>query len=207
MQKPQLSDLPPSDDIAAHTFADETTLVEQLMDQARLSPEERRQVDATARRLVHAARAGRQRFGGIDAFMNEYGLTTEEGIILMCLAEALLRIPDSETVDRLIADKISSGDWQRHVGRSDSLFVNASTWGLLLTGRVINLQDSDGGDTGGLIRRLVTRSGEPIIREAMRHANAHPRQAVRSRPHHRGSTRQCRAGGKARLSLFLRHVG
>lgn len=169
MTKPILSELPRRDAIAAHYLADETELVNGLIEQARMDPTLRRQVDGIARRLVHAARAGRRQFGGIDAFMNEYGLTNEEGIILMCLAEALLRVPDTETIDRLIADKIGGGDWQRHMGHSDSLFVNASTWGLMLTGRVVDIEDKDG-DSAGLIRRMVKRSGEPIIREAMRHA-------------------------------------
>lgn len=169
MTKPILSELPRRDAIAANYLADETIVVNGLIEQARLDPTLRRQVNGIARRLVHAARAGRHQFGGIDAFMNEYGLTNEEGIILMCLAEALLRVPDTETVDRLIADKIGGGDWQRHMGHSDSLFVNASTWGLMLTGRVVDIEDRDN-DSAGLIRRMVKRSGEPIIREAMRHA-------------------------------------
>ncbi|MGI9384702.1 MAG: bifunctional proline dehydrogenase/L-glutamate gamma-semialdehyde dehydrogenase PutA [Methyloligellaceae bacterium] len=165
-----LSELPPRHRIAELYLADEARLVEQLIAQARFSPEEQRKIGALATTLVHAAREGRRQFGGIDAFMHEYGLTSEEGVILMCLAEALLRIPDAETADRLIAEKIAGGDWQRHLGHSDSFFVNASTWGLMLTGRVIDLQDSAGNAAAGMIKRLVARSGEPIIREAMRHA-------------------------------------
>ena len=73
--------------------------------------------------------------------MREYGLSSEEGVILMCLAEALLRIPDAETADALIAEKIAGGHWEKHRGHSDSLFVNASTWGLMLTGRVVKLRE------------------------------------------------------------------
>lgn len=170
MTIPILSELPGRDEIASNYLADETEIVNKLIEQARVGPELRRDVDSIARQLVHAARAGRRQFGGIDAFMNEYGLTNEEGIILMCLAEALLRVPDSETVDRLIADKIGGGDWQRHMGHSDSLFVNASTWGLMLTGRVVGLQGSKTEETTSRLGRMVSRSGEPIIREAMRHA-------------------------------------
>ena len=165
-----LSQLPPRHRIAELYLADEARLVEQLIAQARFTAEEQRRIEALAVTLVHAAREGRRQFGGIDAFMHEYGLTSEEGVILMCLAEALLRIPDAETADRLIAAKIAGGDWERHLGHSDSFFVNASTWGLMLTGRVINLQDAPRGDGTGMIKRLVARSGEPIIREAMRHA-------------------------------------
>ncbi len=100
--------------------------------------------------------------------MHEYGLSSEEGIILMCLAEALLRIPDSDTADALIAEKIGDGKWESHLGASDSLLVNASTWGLLLTGRIVRLGRK--GDSGplGVLKRLVARSGEPVIRQALR---------------------------------------
>src|ERR1700676_1366419 len=94
-------------------------------------------IAATARRLVVAVRRERLGKGGLDAFLQEYALSSPEGVALMCLAEALLRIPDSETVDRLIRDKIASADWQRHLGHSGSLFVNASTWALMLTGRLL----------------------------------------------------------------------
>ena len=99
--------------------------------------------------------------------LNEYGLTSEEGVILMCLAEALLRIPDAETADALIAEKIGSGQWDRHLGRSGSLFVNASTWGLMLTGHIVRVRD-DGDRTSisSLFNRLVRSSGEPVIRQA-----------------------------------------
>ena len=161
---------PAQDKLSEYTFADETELVEQLIERARFSSNEARQIDVIARRLAHAARAGRRKFGGVDAFMTEYGLTNEEGVVLMCLAEALLRIPDRETADRLIADKIGSGDWEAHLGHSKSLFVNASTWGLMLTGRVIDLGDTPGQGIGSTLKRMVSQSGEPFIREAMRNA-------------------------------------
>ena len=102
--------------------------------------------------------------------MREYGLSSEEGVILMCLAEALLGIPDAETADRLISEKIAAGHWDRHLGHSDSLFVNASTWGLMLTGRIVRLRDAKGSDPLNAVKRLVARSGEPVIRQAVRHA-------------------------------------
>src|SRR5579863_669231 len=105
-------------------------------------------IAATARRLVIAVRGERLGKGGLDAFLQEYALSSPEGVALMCLAEALLRIPDAETVDRLIRDKIApetdTVDWQRHLGHSGSLFVNASTWALMLTGRL--LRDDHRGD-------------------------------------------------------------
>ncbi len=164
------SRLPPRSEIAGHYLADEGRLVNNLARQVALSESEKQRIDRLARQLVHAVRAGRRRSGGIDAFLSEYGLTTQEGIILMCLAESLLRIPDAETADRLIEDRITSGDWERHLSHSDSLFVNASTFGLMLTGRVIALKEARDGKPAGILKRLVSRSGEPIIREALRHA-------------------------------------
>ncbi len=165
-----LAELPHRDEIASHYLTDETRLVSALTERATFTAEEKRRMAGLARRLVHAARAGRNQYGGVDAFLNEYGLSTEEGIILMCLAEALLRVPDAETADSLIDDKISSGDWARHLGNSESLFVNASTWGLMLTGRVIGLKDKAGSNPASYVKRLIAQSGEPIIRQAMRHA-------------------------------------
>ncbi len=163
------------DKIAKNYFRDETELVHELADRARLSDAEARQVDTMARKLVDAARAGRRLHGGVDALMHEYSLSSEEGVVLMCLAEALLRVPDAETADQLIADKIGGRNWEKHLGSSESLFVNASTWGLMLTGRVIAL-DEPGGVKGMFasatrhLGRLVNRSGEPVIRQAMRQA-------------------------------------
>ena len=102
--------------------------------------------------------------------MHEYGLTSEEGIILMCLAEALLRIPDTDTADALIAEKIGEGRWEKHLGASDSLFVNASTFGLMLTGRVVRLGEDKGSGPAAILKRLIARSGEPFIRQALRQA-------------------------------------
>src|SRR5690606_20781019 len=162
--------IPPLDRVSARLFADETALVRELVEAARLDDRQRHEVDALARRLVNAVRAGRRLGGGVDAFMHEYSLSSEEGVVLMCLAEALLRIPDAETQDKLIADKIGGRQWEQHVGQSDSLFVNASTWGLMLTGRLVELGTEPSREVSGYLRRLVARSGEPIVRQAMRHA-------------------------------------
>lgn len=108
---------------------------------------------------------------GVEAFLHSYGLDTEEGIAVMCLAEALLRIPDSETADKLIEDTFSEKHWETHLGQSDSLFVNASTWGLLLTGKIINLDHYDQPSrVGKVLRGLIKSSGEPVIREALKKA-------------------------------------
>jgi RHH-type proline utilization regulon transcriptional repressor/proline dehydrogenase/delta 1-pyrroline-5-carboxylate dehydrogenase len=163
-------DLPPRDELASYHLMDEVRLVGALIERAVYTADERRRIAETARRLVHATRAGKVHHGGIDAFMHEYGLTSEEGVILMCLAEALLRIPDADTADALIAEKIGGGRWETHVGHSDSLFVNASTWGLMLTGRIVRLKDAKGSSPVSVVKRLVARSGEPMIRQALRQA-------------------------------------
>src|SRR5947209_8679319 len=115
--------MPSRDDIAAWFLRDETEAVTDLVGPATAVPEQRLRIAELASRLVRAARANRHEHGGVDAFMHEYGLTSEEGIILMCLAEALLRIPDKDTADALIAEKLSEGHWEKHLGASDSLFV------------------------------------------------------------------------------------
>src|SRR3546814_3454741 len=93
-----------------------------------------RSIRATASDLVRRVRARAADQGAIEAFMRQYDLGSEEGVLLMCVAEALLRIPDEETTDKLIRDKLGEADWRRHMGQSDSVLVNASTWGLMLTG-------------------------------------------------------------------------
>src|SRR5712692_7123563 len=115
----------------------EDEAVAAILAAAEIPAESRDRIAATARRLVEAVRRERLGKGGLDAFLQEYALSSPEGVALMCLAEALLRIPDSATVDRLIRDKIASADWQIHLGHSGSLFVNASTWALMLTGRLL----------------------------------------------------------------------
>jgi RHH-type proline utilization regulon transcriptional repressor/proline dehydrogenase/delta 1-pyrroline-5-carboxylate dehydrogenase len=118
-----------------------------------------------AHRLVSKVREKRTRASGVDALMHEFSLSSEEGVALMCLAEALLRIPDSETADRLIADKISKGDWKKHLGESPSLFVNAATWGLLITGKLVSTSSESG--LTSAITRLIARGGEPLIRKGV----------------------------------------
>jgi len=156
--------------INADFLGDEETVVRRLADAARMSPADSAQVQATAARLVHAVRKAPAAKSGLDAFLRQYDLSSQEGVILMCLAEALLRIPDDETADRLIADKLKAGDWASHLGDSQSLFVNASTWGLMLTGRIIRLDAGDIAAPQGAISRVVGRMGEPVVRTAMRQA-------------------------------------
>lgn len=162
--------LPARDEISAYHLFDEARLVGALIERAAWTDDDARQTAELARRLVTAVRGAKVRNRGFDAFMGEYGLSSEEGVILMCLAEALLRIPDAETADRLIADRIGDGQWARHLGHSDSFFVNASTFGLMLTGGVVRLGDAQGRTPVDAVKRLVARTGEGAIRQALRRA-------------------------------------
>ena len=162
--------LPDRDEISAYHLVDEAQLVGALIERAAWTDDEARRAQELARRLVTAVRGADRHGRGFDAFMGEYGLSSEEGVILMCLAEALLRIPDADTADRLIADKIGDGQWARHLGHSDSFFVNASTFGLMLTGGMVRLGDSAGRSPIDAVKRLVARTGEGVIRQALRRA-------------------------------------
>ncbi len=155
--------------ITEHYLADEATTLADLLEHATLPAAQAARVRAAAQELVEAIRRRQQDAGGIDALLREYDLSSAEGIVLMCLAEALLRIPDTATADRLIADKLGSADWQAHLGASDSLFVNASTWALILTGRMVRPADVAEAP-GTFFTRLVERVGEPVVRAALRQA-------------------------------------
>jgi RHH-type proline utilization regulon transcriptional repressor/proline dehydrogenase/delta 1-pyrroline-5-carboxylate dehydrogenase len=148
-------------------FADETATVRGLLDRSPLDGAERAAVLASATDLVERARASVKKQGVVESFLQEFSLGTREGLALMCLAEALLRTPDEETRDRLIAEKIGSADWASHLGQSDSLFVNASAWGLMLTGKLVDVDEEAKTDLPGFLKRIVGRLGEPVIREAV----------------------------------------
>ena len=150
--------------IRANYLPDEDEALARLVATAALSPEERKAITARAAHLVRAVRASSDpRL--MEVFLSAYGLSTKEGVALMCLAEALLRVPDPQTMDDLIQDKIAPHDWSAHSGESSSIFVNASTWALMLTGRVLD-DDADDGIVGTL-RSMVRRLGEPVIRRAV----------------------------------------
>lgn len=161
--------LPPATPLRAAITAtyrrDEGTAVQWLLSQINISGTTQTKVQALARTLVQSVREKRTRASGVDALMHEFSLSSEEGVALMCLAEALLRIPDSHTADRLIADKISKGDWRRHLGESPSLFVNAATWGLLVTGKLVGTSSEQG--LGSALTKLITKGGEPLIRKGV----------------------------------------
>ncbi|MFT5258308.1 MAG: RHH-type proline utilization regulon transcriptional repressor/proline dehydrogenase [Saprospiraceae bacterium] len=128
---------------------------------------DKEKISSTAYKLVKAIRDNTESHGGLDAFLQEFKLSSEEGIAMMCLAEALLRIPDSDTADALIQDKIQDGNWQSHIGNSDSFFVNASSWGLMLTGKFVKLNKRITTNPTEYVSKLVAQSGEPVIRAAM----------------------------------------
>ena len=148
-------------------IADEEKALDQLVDIAGLTLGEREAIAAHAVRMIQAVRDGASH-GMMEEFLGEYGLSSKEGVALMCLAEALLRVPDAETIDDLIQDKIASHNWSTHLGSSDSSLVNASTWALMLTGRVIDEDDSPG--IVGALRGVVRRLGEPMVRVAVSRA-------------------------------------
>src|SRR5690349_9910643 len=147
---------------------DEAQVVGERLDQARLSPSEIGEATATARALVKGVRSRKP--SGVDAFLHAYDLGSDEGIAMMCLAEALLRIPDAHTADELIADKLSGPDWSEKLGRSDSAFVNAATFSLLLTGKVLEGAQDRSDNWKAALGRAVGRLGEPVVRTAVREA-------------------------------------
>ncbi len=162
----QVSASDPWSIIQTGSLRDEAALVTDLLAGAALSSDARAAIVEQATDLVARIRASAKP-GLMEVFLAEYGLSTDEGIALMCLAEALLRVPDAETMDALIEDKIAPGNWGRHLGKSASSLVNASTWALMLTGRV--LDDREPGVVGHL-RAAVKRLGEPVIRAAVARA-------------------------------------
>src|SRR6201996_6009260 len=135
-----------------------------LLGQARLPANLAADVQKMAAKLVETLR-GKSKGGGVEGLIHEFSLSSQEGVALMCLAEALLRIPDRATRDALIRDKISVGNWQSHLGQSPSLFVNAATWGLLVTGRLTATQSETG--LSAALTRLIGRGGEPLIRRGV----------------------------------------
>ena len=150
----------------AAVLEDEAGAVRERVEAAGLAPADREAIATRAAELVRTIRA-RAGASAIQGFLAEYGLSTREGVALMCLAEALLRVPDTETIDALIEDKIGASDWAAHLGRSSSPLVNASTWALLLTGKVLG--ETEGG-LAGVLRGAIRRLGEPVIRGAVAQA-------------------------------------
>ncbi|PZO02321.1 MAG: bifunctional proline dehydrogenase/L-glutamate gamma-semialdehyde dehydrogenase [Alphaproteobacteria bacterium] len=148
-------------------FASEPVAVQTILSASPLDAQARTAVVADAVALVEHARKSQKKQGVVESFLQEFSLGTREGLALMCLAEALLRTPDEDTRDRLIAEKIGSADWASHLGQSDSLFVNASTWGLMLTGKLVDADEQAKSDLPGFLKRVAGRLGEPVIRQAV----------------------------------------
>ena len=151
-------------------LAGEVACLEALLRGADLDDAAHRRAQERARTLVEEVRRRGKSPWGIDAFLQEYGLTNREGVLLMCIAEALLRVPDPDTATRLIRDKIGDADWERHMGHSDSLLVNASSWGLMLTGRIFDMSQTKVEGAASALRQLISNSGEPVIRQAVTQA-------------------------------------
>ena len=147
---------------------DEELAVTSLASTLAFDNEAQERIEALATNLITKVRADRSKSSGVDALMHEFSLSSEEGVALMCLAEALLRIPDNATRDKLIKDKLADGDWKSHVGNSPSMFVNAAAWGLVLTGKLSTKTDEK--TLGAALTRLLQRGGEPFIRAGVNYA-------------------------------------
>jgi RHH-type transcriptional regulator, proline utilization regulon repressor / proline dehydrogenase / delta 1-pyrroline-5-carboxylate dehydrogenase len=156
-----LSQTPLRSAITAAYRVPEPQCVPPLLELATANADEANRIRTLAHSLVAKLRA-KTRSSGVEGLIHEYSLSSQEGVALMCLAEALLRIPDAATRDALIRDKLAPGDWRAHIGHSPSVFVNAATWGLVLTGRLVTTTSEQ--SLSSALTRLIARSGEPIIR-------------------------------------------
>lgn len=147
---------------------DEAEAVADLLQQAQMTVLEKEETAKLARRLVTQVRQNRSKASGVDALMHEFSLSSEEGVALMCLAEALLRIPDKTTRNKLIQDKLSGRNWKKHLNHSPSLFVNAAAWGLLITGKLTHATDEQ--NLSAALTRMLGKGGEPLIRKGVDYA-------------------------------------
>jgi len=161
---------PDSAAIRGAFLADERLTVSRLAEHAAVDATTGAAIAAQARQWVEGVRAEQRASAGVESFLHQYDLSTQEGVLLMCVAEALLRIPDADTADLLIRDKLARGDWEKHLGASESLLVNASTWGLMLTGRLTRIEQENARDPKAWYERIVSRAGEPVVRVALRQA-------------------------------------
>ena len=148
-------------------YLEEEKAVGELASEKYLSNIQKQSVERTALNLIENCRKDKSRHNMLDAFLMEFGLSNQEGVALMCIAESLLRVPDNKTANRLIAEKIKSGNWLNHIGGSKSIFVNASTWGLMLTGYIVELDNEIQSSTKSWLKQFSAKLGEPIIRRAI----------------------------------------
>ncbi len=155
---------------STYYLAEENSLVESLIEGMSFSPALDNAIEQTAIELVEHGRRYRESSSGIQAFLDHYDLSSHEGVVLMCIAEALLRIPDNATIDDLISDKLSSANWMQHIGESDSLFVNASTWALMLGAQTLKPGRKPLSNPTDYLAKLVSRMEEPVMRAAMKTA-------------------------------------
>ncbi len=151
-------------------YLDEEDAVNALLTEPVCSPGDARAIEAVALALVKGAREPQRAKPLLDTFLTEYGLSNSEGVALMCLAESLLRIPDWDTADLLIAEKLGSADWEDHIGNTDSLLVNASTWALMLTGRIVELDEELTRQPVNWLKAFFSRISEPAVQAAVRSA-------------------------------------
>ena len=154
-------------EIRRQSHTEEHAFVADLLSNKPLSDTQRKSIVDQSSDLVKRCRKDTHNKTMLDAFLLEFGLSNKEGVALMCLAEALLRVPDKMTIDRLIAEKIVSGDWKSHNGKSDSIFVNAATWGMILTGKLVRLDEDITDETGNWMQNLVSKLSEPVVRAAI----------------------------------------
>ncbi len=151
------------------TFADETQTVTSLISEINWTTGERGEIQQLAHSLVGDIRKKSNAAGSIDSFLQEYSLSSDEGVVLMCLAEALLRIPDAATADKFIADKLAGRDWESHLSKDNTILINASAWSLMLTGRILENRNHSQG-LQSTVQAVLRRAGEPIIRNALKQA-------------------------------------
>ncbi len=149
-------------------LADESKTLDALLAIASVDLETNHQITNIARSLVASVRSQQKSHAGMQSFLTQYDLSSQEGVLLMCVAEALLRIPDAATADKLIKDKFAQGDWKKHLGASDSMLVNAGTWGMMLTGKLVTVGPSDFTDVGGWLGKMANKVGEPIVRASLK---------------------------------------
>jgi RHH-type proline utilization regulon transcriptional repressor/proline dehydrogenase/delta 1-pyrroline-5-carboxylate dehydrogenase len=169
-QSPSLAELWQA--ITDNYIVDESNYLEELLTLATPNEQDIQQITERASELVAEVRKHHDAKDGIEAFLQQYSLSTKEGVILMCLAEALLRIPDAEVANNLIKDKIEAAEWKKHLGQSDSWLVNSATWGLMLTGSIVSFKKDPINEEQptNLLKNLISKCGEPVIRQAMNQA-------------------------------------
>jgi len=164
MQDLQLKQSSYRDKISEAYFLDETVALTNLIKQAKFDKKLTEKIQLSAKQIIDQNLKNRKKQGGIDAFLNQYDLSTNEGIALMCLAEALLRVPDKTTIDKLISDKLSTSEWKKHLKLGNSMFVNAATWSLMFTGKIFSQELNTEKSLSATLSKLIGKVGESMLR-------------------------------------------